>query len=157
MFKRQGGLLLLDLAVKKSRRLAILGDCFQNNFLAGQQTRHLLSQNTVPCALSPQQEQQSRSYHSIRQFSASPYMQQHLKQQHEGGEEEGGGEPKSDRKKQIIVEEDVFDQITDLKPKPVTFVEGASYSVVILIGFGISGISLSTQRQGESLLDSTFS
>eukprot|EP01025_Chloroclados_australasicus_P007751 TRINITY_DN12579_c0_g1_i5.p3 TRINITY_DN12579_c0_g1~~TRINITY_DN12579_c0_g1_i5.p3 ORF type:complete len:172 (-),score=26.26 TRINITY_DN12579_c0_g1_i5:235-750(-) len=47
--------------------------------------------------------------------------------------------PKNAKKKEIVAEEDVFDQITDLKPQPVTFVEGASYSFVILIGFGIVG------------------
>eukprot|EP01023_Acetabularia_acetabulum_P007151 TRINITY_DN13040_c0_g2_i1.p2 TRINITY_DN13040_c0_g2~~TRINITY_DN13040_c0_g2_i1.p2 ORF type:complete len:228 (-),score=29.84 TRINITY_DN13040_c0_g2_i1:299-982(-) len=67
-----------------------------------------------------------------RQYQISTTLNQHQKR---AGEEQT---PKT-HKKEIVVEEDVFDQITDLKPKPVTFVEGASYSVVILIGFGILG------------------
>ena len=39
-------------------------------------------------------------------------------------------------------DEDPFDSLTDKIPqKPVTFVEGASYSFIILVGFAVAGFA----------------
>lgn len=49
----------------------------------------------------------------------------------------------SETKKDISTVEDPFDDAPtyNIPQKPLTFVEGASYSVVILIGFGIAGLA----------------
>ncbi|TVU47712.1 hypothetical protein EJB05_07319, partial [Eragrostis curvula] len=50
--------------------------------------------------------------------------------------------PKEARKDLSAVEEEPFDAITDKIPeKPVTFAEGASYSLVILAGLGIAAVA----------------
>mgnify|MGYP000541827072 CR=1 FL=1 len=42
----------------------------------------------------------------------------------------------------VTQDEDPFDSLTDKIPqKPVTFVEGASYSFIILIGFAVAGFA----------------
>lgn len=44
--------------------------------------------------------------------------------------------------KDVSKVEDPFDDLTyDIPEKPVTFAEGASYSVVILAGLGIAGLA----------------
>ncbi|KAK3151077.1 hypothetical protein QOZ80_3AG0241400 [Eleusine coracana subsp. coracana] len=53
-----------------------------------------------------------------------------------------GQNPKEARKDLAAVEEEPFDAITDKIPeRPVTFAEGASYSLVILAGLGIAAVA----------------
>nr|GEY08866.1 probable mitochondrial import inner membrane translocase subunit TIM21 [Tanacetum cinerariifolium] len=48
----------------------------------------------------------------------------------------------SETRKEVTTAEDPFDSITDNIPeKPLTFTEGASYSVVILVGLGIAALA----------------
>ncbi|XP_050364631.1 probable mitochondrial import inner membrane translocase subunit TIM21 [Argentina anserina] len=56
--------------------------------------------------------------------------------------QKSGRNPSETKKDVSTVGEPFDDSITDIiPPKPLTFVAGASYSIVILIGFGVAGLA----------------